>query len=887
MKFSFCYTNKWIILLLVLLFIIRINERLYAGNDKGYTNIGGLRFYSQDRTSDKRTSLNLFRGEKVITDSFRLAYDFRIYDPGKFGYVFKIIDIENQKEDAFCYFLCHPEENLVQKNLLVYFSKNNQFLKFSVPYSSREWNKFSLVCNLKNKTVKVRLNDSLLVYKLNLPEKLKIKVVFGLSNSLNSDVAAIDVRNIALKISKSEKYLWPLNDSKGNEAHEIFQNETASVENPNWLVNGHFYWEKLFEGKFDKMCGIDFDPNSQHILLVNEDSISYFNVLTSELKTNHYLRKRPFDAAHHFSIFNPKKNELISYDFHFLKSNGQKTYSIYLPQSSTWTSPESVQERIDNYHHTICWNKDTTKLIEFGGYAHYRYSKEFRLFDFDTKIWSALNLTGDPIFPRTHCCIGRNLESDIYYLYGGLGNEQGDQALGTKVFYDLYRLDLQKKELRKIWEFQNNSSSFVPRANMVIDLSDSSFYALCGNIDKEESSLSLYKFSLIHPGYEIVSDSIPVVFASPEGNAFLYYNRKYGELYGVARQTFRDKASSVVSIYKLNFPPSKGFLVNRTEKKEKSRIYIFITVLILLLSSLLIMFIRRNREHKKSPNIPVMAQNDRRKSVEARRISGLVDRETEDTILYNDMGGADLKDKVERSSSNAIWLIGKFRIFDRNGQDITHLFSAKLKNIFCILYLKTFFDNGLSNEELSDMLWPGMDKVQIKNNRGVTFNHLRKIFEELDGVSLKNEDGTWRIMTSPNVYVDLVELYLEIKSEDPDPVAITGMYVLGNLLQFEKFEEIDVFKAIFENKAVEVLSGFCEGYYSKKKYQEAVGICEIIHKNFDPFNEEILRIKIRSLTLLRQHKKAIQEYERFCQRYDKLMNTKFEISFSSINEGLT
>lgn len=844
---------------------------------------GGLRFYSQDKEFAKRTSLTLFNDYKPVNDSFRLDFDFKIYDSERFGYIFRIIDRASaNSETPLCHFLCHPEFS-EGRNTLFFIQNNKKSGKILISKEDKKWIPFSLKINCLTKSATVSCNDSVFQFPIDLPRNMEINVVFGLLLRNNAEVAAFDIRNVRLKISKKQEYAWPLNEISDNVAHDIKRGEISEVKNPNWLIKQHFYWNKIYEARADVMAGVDFDEKSQNILLVNQDSLSEFNVLTNKLTTTRYSQKRPFAADPHFSILNPKSNELISYDFHFLKSNGIKSYSVFQPEKQTWTIPEQSPEQEENHLHLMFWNNDTTKLIKFGGYAHYKFFNDFRIFDFRTQTWKLLSLIGDEVYPRSHSAIGKNPHDQMYYLFGGLGNKEGEQVLGVQNYYDLYRLDFETSRSQKIWELENKSLVFIPRSQMIVEPSDSSGYILCNQSDKQDAPLCLYKFSLNRPQFEIVSDSLPSNFYNIADNAFLFKNNLLNELYCVIRQTSPNKTEAQVTIYKLNFPPTR--LSVKLAKSQSSVFIIWIITLfclILLIVSAYLFYHSRRGKHQKiienyaSPEIQKINQEHRQ--LDFKNEVKFTEDEPEISVSEEAVTG------YLRPRTNAFWLIGKFSIFDKKGRNITHLCSSKIKSLFFLIFLSSFYDDGISSDELSDILWPGMDKTRTKNNRSVTMNHLRKIFEDMEGIALVHEERNWKISFDETVYIDLVDLSQKMLNKASNSTEIVSMCSLGNLLQDEKIPELDNYKGNFETETIEILIKFGNEFLKQQKYANCYEIAGIIHNHYDELNESGLHLKLVALTKLRHFNKARQEYDNFCQRFKLLMDMEFTIPFNQLTE---
>lgn len=870
--------NKIILFFTLLSVFVFIRMDAAFGTDVA----GGLRFYSQDKEFTKRTSFTLFDDYKQVPDSFSLDFDFKIYDSERFGYIFRIIEKETaNSETPLCHFLCHPEA--AQGHNTLFFIQNNQKSgKILVVKNEKRWIPFHLKLNCRKGEATISCNDSVFHFPIDLPKKPELNVTFGLILRNNAEVAAFDIRNVRFSASPKQTYYWPLNEISGDVAHDMLQGEDSEVKNPNWLVKQHFFWNKIYEGPADMMCGVEYDQARQNIMLINKDSLVSFNVQQNTVTSLKYNETRPFAKDQHFSILNPLTNELLSYDFHFLQTEGQKGYSVYQPENRSWTIPEMGSAQEENHFHLMFWNNDTTKLIKFGGYAHYKFFNDFKSFDFVSNTWEDVRLKGDVIYPRSHTAMGKDPENQLYYLFGGLGNKDGEQVLGVSNFYDLYSIDFRKRESTRIWELNDASLSFIPRSQMLVEPSDTSCYILCSQSDKQDAALCLYKFSLVRPHYEIVSDSLPSNFYNLAGNAFLFLNSKANELYCVIRQTFINKTESQISIYKLNYPPVR-LSYREMETHSRSKGWIFTAVFLALIAGFGIWYVKL-RSSKPKTVASVSSRPQFRKVTEP--MSEKPDLKQEVVLHDETVQILETSKEYIRPRANAIWLLGKFTIFDKKGHNITHLCSNKIRSLFFLIFFSSFFEDGINSDELSDVLWPGMDKNRTKNNRSVTINHLRKIFEDMEGISLIHEDRNWKISYQESVYIDLVDLLKKIKNKEANPREIVRIYSLGNLLQDEKIPELDKFRGNFETDTIELLNSYGHQFFAEQNYQLCAEIARIIHSYFDELNEKALNLKLVALSRLRLHNKARQEYDNFCQRFKLLMDVEFTVPFNKLTETL-
>ena len=108
-------------------------------------------------------------------------------------------------------------------------------------------------------------------------------------------------------------------------------------------------------------------------------------------------------------------------------------------------------------------------------------------------------------------------------------------------------------------------------------------------------------------------------------------------------------------------------------------------------------------------------------------------------------------------------------------------------------------------------------------------NHLRKIFEDMEGISLVHEDRNWKISYDHRIYIDLVDLHNKRSDMAINALSIIGLYALGNLLQDDKMAELDKYKGTFETEAVELLNSSGHDFYEKQQYTICNKIANIIY----------------------------------------------------------
>ena len=89
------------------------------------------------------------------------------------------------------------------------------------------------------------------------------------------------------------------------------------------------------------------------------------------------------------------------------------------------------------------------------------------------------------------------------------------------------------------------------------------------------------------------------------------------------------------------------------------------------------------------------------------------------------------------SSKNQILLFGEFRAIDKDEEDISILFTPKVKELLIFTMVQTLRTGiGASITEVDATLWAGIPSRKVANNRAVTLNKLRKLLARFDSVEI-------------------------------------------------------------------------------------------------------------------------------------------------------
>ena len=209
------------------------------------------------------------------------------------------------------------------------------------------------------------------------------------------------------------------------------------------------------------------------------------------------------------------------------------------------------------------------------------------------------------------------------------------------------------------------------------------------------------------------------------------------------------------------------------------------------------------------------------------------------------------------------------------------MFSTKLKQTF-LLILQYSLEDGISSQQLSDILWPDKSENKAKNLKGVTLNHIRKALAELNNVELIHDKGFFKIVLSDGCYCDYKRFFEITKGENMvNNKELIEILIRGKFLKNTEDEMFDSFKQEIENKAESILQMEIESRYAQQDYQTTLLLVDTLF-NIDSLNEEALYYQIHSLIKLKMPDQAKNKYLLFSAEYKKVMNENYSIGFTTL-----
>jgi two-component SAPR family response regulator len=241
---------------------------------------------------------------------------------------------------------------------------------------------------------------------------------------------------------------------------------------------------------------------------------------------------------------------------------------------------------------------------------------------------------------------------------------------------------------------------------------------------------------------------------------------------------------------------------------------------------------------------------------------------------------------VQKPEANYIQLFGDFKVLDKEGNEITSLFTPKLKQLFLIILLYSQRNkNGISTKELTDILWQGHSSQSAKNSRGVTIRKLRLILESLDSVQINFHIDRWSITFGGSIYCDYVECLKLLKREkihDTD-FNLNFYHIIqeGELFKGESYDWLDDFKGSVGNNIVDILLKFISELTVEHDSKLILKLTDRILES-DPVNDQALAFKLKVLVRQNNYNLAKFTFDRFCSLYEEMYGEKFSGKFDEL-----
>lgn len=826
----------------------------------------GLLFQANDKEIKERTSLQIFQEGEIpcFTKNFQLSFELSIRDFDTFGYVFLLKEDQGKTKYSFTYTYLDGENSTFKFNTDG--KENHYSLNLRNDALAYQWIPVSFAFDLQQDVLTIRIGDNeKKITSLGLKDTFCPHLFFGRYDYI-LDMPTFAIRNLKLEGDRSHSYTFPLNENEGEEVHTSTGKVLGTVVNPVWLINGSYHWEKLFEYSFQTPSGITFEPDSQRLIIFSQDSLLTYNLLKRQPQKYSYSNKLPvkLQLATHF--MNTTDGKLYVYELNNLPL-GDATVAALDLNNQEWKQTGVAALPVQLHHHDGFWDETTGKYLVFGGFGNKRFNNTFLEYDIEGDRWDTLSYSGDRIIPRYFSGMAVNKNREHIYVFGGMGNESGEQSVGRNYLHDLYLLDRKQQSVRRLWQNASDHRLVVAR-DMILTPDEKYIYALCYPEYLSDTYPQLYRLTVDDGTMKALGDSIPMRSEEIMTNANLYYNSLTHEYYCTTTE-FDKKGHTVIRTYVLSAPPVSLDEIRSYGSRSSLEIrwlWIMAGIGVLLLAGG-VLFVRKKRGKQRNAVLESSSV----------LMSPPVGREPDKSVQGKEtLAKEDLESSLVRP--NAVYLFGPFTVIDRNGRDITHLFSSRLRQVFIYILLHSTH-NGVLSASLNEVFWPDKPDDKVKNLKGVTINQIRKNLAELDGVELVHDKGYFRLVFT-DCYCDYFR-FRTLKNAEEVENELGILLMRGKFLDGMDAGMMDHFK----QKVEEFLSSFLpleiERLYQQHKYDAVIRFCNVLFR-VDPVNELALAYGMHALNHTGSSQEAILQYSLFVREYRQMMNEEYSTSYAEL-----
>jgi LPXTG-motif cell wall-anchored protein len=520
-----------------------------------------------------------------------------------------------------------------------------------------------------------------------------------------------------------------------------------------------------------------------------------------------------------------------------------------------------------------------TSLYMIGGYGQLRYKNRVIRYDFTTHKWDSIHTTGDYFSPRYLSALGLSPDGRSAYIVGGYGSQTGDQMLDPRNYYDLYRYDIKGSSFKKLYTLRTQSTPFTFANNLVIGPKANAWYGLIYANDSYNSNLQLVEGSFTDSTYVPEGDLIPYSFHDVQSYADLYYSPVSNKLIAVTLLYSKEETNekiTQVKIYTLNFPPEKAEVAQAAAVTGSHINFWYVILPLLVVGGGVYWLVRRRKK-------PAAASAVAGSSVTVREVSP-VEPVGGSAVAGGHVTSAS-SEPHEKNVYPGVYLFGAFQVFDKEGNDITRLFTPLLKELFLIIITYTIRNGrGISSEGLNEILWHDKSEKDAKNNRSVNLAKLKAILEKLGNTVINKESGYWQFQTpEEDIYIDYRRYVSVVQGPDAaraDIRPLVNIIKRGSFLAQTEYNWLDDIKSEVSNAVIDRCLEYIRNH-SAGDPEFTIEIANCIFC-FDPLNEDALTYKCKCLIQLRRHTLANNTYQKFLKEYKDIYGTDFGKTFQDI-----
>ena len=243
---------------------------------------------------------------------------------------------------------------------------------------------------------------------------------------------------------------------------------------------------------------------------------------------------------------------------------------------------------------------------------------------------------------------------------------------------------------------------------------------------------------------------------------------------------------------------------------------------------------------------------------------------------------------IELPESNQILLFGEFKAINKNKEDISELFTPKIKELFLFTLISSLQNTmGASVAQINEVLWHGINPKKVANNRAVTLNKLRKILVDFDEVEIISNAGYLQLKTSGSFFCDYIDAFklCQIPEGRATDQLERFFYLVkkGRLLKGNDWPWLDEIRGFTGNQVIDNLLKLASIYKKQFKLKEVEKVAIRI-LDYDDLNEEAIFLQVWALQNANNLHLAKFNFNSFCTKYQKSMGEEYPMKFSDFNK---
>lgn len=717
----------------------------------------------------------------------------------------------------------------------------------------KEHNSVYLVFDQNSMTVNAGLNDfSDVTISLGAPEK-----------NPHVNVAPVNISDVHVLLDSVSRFFWELKQHKGDISYDAIQKSPAIGLNPHWIIDSHHSWFCIYTRKSKENIQITFNPKNNVFYLVTDQAVTLYY---PESKKQEEIKVEGGYRANIYSntlVYDTISQRLVSYSLE------DKAVSYFDFQTGRWSLNTENRKETPYFNHA--WAQSDSIGYAFGGYGFYTFFNSLFKINMNTGVVNKCSYTPEI---RQRTCASAAIVGNELYIYGGRGQTVDDaKNSDSHYYYDMYAIDLNTMKARKIWEMTDRPKhNFIPASTMYYIPQDSAFYVA--------GEQHLMKVSMNRPEWTELTSFMPAPVGPYKDMVYnLYYAPDFKRMYLLVNKRINDEDFDV-TIYTIHLPLTGISAAENEEVKPEKEFPMPIIIGIILVMALIAIYAgRRVYLQKKNVEFKKDEIKFEEKSVEETPVSeSMVDDVPAPAVT-----------EVVLDNKASIYLMGKFKIMDREGKDVTSSFTSRMRSLFLIFLM--YHETKLASvqiEKVDECIWPDKDVESARNNRNVYMRKLRIELKKIGNLEIVNNKGFFQINIGANIYVDYFELIrniTRIEQGEWDNIELIKRTLQimqrGTLLPEVSEEWLDSFKAETTSRVVNLLEDLLNR--SQSDVSLSIQIAETMFM-YDSLSEEALAAKCNLLSTIGKKGVAKATYESFCKEYKRMLGTDYPNSFTEICE---